>query len=564
LVALSPPSLSFGPAPQGVPTTLTLTVSNIGATPFSVNSVSSNPFFEFPVSVEALPKVLGPGPSLPIAVTFLRSALGTASGTLTITTSDPFHPSVAVGLSGSGTPPAPFIVAQDSLDYGLGLVGAAQSKTIMIGNAGSISLTVSQATVDDAEFTYLGPAPPFTVAVGTSVPATVRYNRLHRGAAAGTLTFVTNDPSHPSKSVELVGEALPMVPRIAVSGALAYGLGFVGALQDKPVTISNTGFAPLHVTALSFSGSPEFSLVGPGAPVTIAPGTGVTRTVRYARTVAGDATGTFHIASDDSLTPEATIALAGSAAPAPAITFSAPPRPTLAVGASTTVQVVVRNPGPGTLFFTPDALGTDLVETSPLDGAVVPLPEVRFDPGGGSWDIQADGLGHRGRRAACAARLQPRAAAGGAGMPSERREPPARLPDADVCLRRAAGDAQGVRPDRRGVRPHRERAREPGSVARVAHARPARFDRVLPARSDRDLERQWFVHARRPVDGRAARWCARPARDRARLVRPGRAAPAVDLELREDVHGDRRQGAPRCNRAGARTGSRAALPAAGL
>lgn len=89
-------------------------------------------------------------------------------------------------------------------------------------------------------------------------------------------------------------------PSLTVSASsFTFNTVIVGEAQSQPLTITNTGNAPLVISSLSLSNSP-FSVSGPNIPATIPPSTSLPYTVTFSPTSPGSATATLTIRSNAS------------------------------------------------------------------------------------------------------------------------------------------------------------------------------------------------------------------------------------------------------------------------
>jgi hypothetical protein len=108
------------------------------------------------------------------------------------------------------------------------------------------------------------------------------------------------------------------MPEIAVSGSLDFGTVPRGTSQTRPVTIQNTGNAPLTINSVSMLGGsdPAFSVLSsPGTPRTIQPSDSIVYTVRFAppaSSTGAPKTGTLRILSDDPVHPTVDVAASGT------------------------------------------------------------------------------------------------------------------------------------------------------------------------------------------------------------------------------------------------------------
>ena len=97
-----PTSVDFGQVATGSTNTQTVALQNFGPGPMQVNSLSvTGTGFTLGAGLAQTPFDLGTD-SVSIGVQFAPTQAGAQSGSLTITTSDPAHPSIVVSLRGTG------------------------------------------------------------------------------------------------------------------------------------------------------------------------------------------------------------------------------------------------------------------------------------------------------------------------------------------------------------------------------------------------------------------------------------------------------------------------------
>ncbi|MGA7241995.1 MAG: choice-of-anchor D domain-containing protein [Terracidiphilus sp.] len=96
-------SISFGAVVVNNSTTQTVTLNSSGTAAVTVNSVAVTGS-GFSVSAVSLPATLNPGQTVTVTLTFDPSAVGSATGQLSISSNSATNPSVTVGLSGTGNP----------------------------------------------------------------------------------------------------------------------------------------------------------------------------------------------------------------------------------------------------------------------------------------------------------------------------------------------------------------------------------------------------------------------------------------------------------------------------
>jgi hypothetical protein len=110
----------------------------------------------------------------------------------------------------------------------------------------------------------------------------------------------------------------------ASSSTLTFGTVSLGQRKDLTVTVRNSGGAPLTVSSLA-ADTPQFSVISPAPPLTLAPGEQQAVTVGFTAAVVGSQTGMLNIATDDPEQATVRISLAGtglSSTPPAAVLFS--------------------------------------------------------------------------------------------------------------------------------------------------------------------------------------------------------------------------------------------------
>jgi Abnormal spindle-like microcephaly-assoc'd, ASPM-SPD-2-Hydin len=223
-ITVSPASLAYGTVEVNTPATQTLTLHNTGTAPLDVTGLglsASSPAFK--VSPSGTLPAITPGGSQPVTVTFTPSAVQSYSATLTMTTNDPSHHTVSVALSGAGGQPA-VTWAPAALAVGTVVAGETGTASLVISNSGSETLAVTGISASPSVFTA-APAQASVPAKGSQA-VTTGFAPAAATSYAGTLTFQTSDPAHPSVSVPLSGTGLsPAQPSLEVFAIAAGQLG---------------------------------------------------------------------------------------------------------------------------------------------------------------------------------------------------------------------------------------------------------------------------------------------------------------------------------------------------
>lgn len=255
-VSLSPSSLTFSNTPVGSASApKSVTATNTGTAALLITNIATTGDF---AAVNKCPGSLAPQKSCKINVSFLPTALGSRSGTLTLTDNAPGG-TQSVPLSGTGK--SSLTIARAKLGFGHSVVGVA---------AGSLSLSLTNNTTSVISLSNISTSLPdytFQNGCGSQVPArancsiVVTFTPTATGVRPGTLTF--NDSGVPSSfSIPLTGtgvavkllsiSVVPAGASVAIGATLQYhALGSYNNNQVNDITLTvvwksaNTGVATI-------------------------------------------------------------------------------------------------------------------------------------------------------------------------------------------------------------------------------------------------------------------------------------------------------------------------------
>jgi hypothetical protein len=202
------------------------------------------------------------------------------TGTLTVSYGFPGNPSYSIALSGSstGAPVVTLTPNPASLTFAARTVSTTSApQTVTVANTGSLPLAISSITIT-GDFAYTSACPP-SLAAGASCTIDVTFTPLVPGARAGMLTINDNAAGSPH-AVALNGTGLSTSAAVAdVSpAALDFPPQPVGTdSAAQPVTVTNSGTAPLTFSSILASGDYAVASLGTAAdpaecPLTLAPG----------------------------------------------------------------------------------------------------------------------------------------------------------------------------------------------------------------------------------------------------------------------------------------------------
>jgi hypothetical protein len=193
----APASLSFGSIATGSNASLTETLSNSGGSALTISQIiSAGTGFAF--SGITPPLTLNPAQSVTFPVSFAPQSVGSATGSLTIT-SNASNPAVSVALTGTGTGTVSgqLAVAPSSINFGSITMGTTQNQTGTL-SATSGPVIVSSLGVSGSQFLVSGIAFPVTIPAGSSVPFQVAFTPTVAGTSTANITLTSNASNSPS------------------------------------------------------------------------------------------------------------------------------------------------------------------------------------------------------------------------------------------------------------------------------------------------------------------------------------------------------------------------------
>ncbi len=299
VAGIAPAALTFASQVVGTTSALqSLTLANTGSASLAISSVSLtgiNPG-DFAIATNSCTSTLVAGASCAIGITFTASTTGTRSGSLSISSNDPAHPTLTVSLTGTGSAAAPVIT---SIAPNTGLAGAAFPITITGTNLTGATAVNVPAGISVSTLT---PVSAFSVtATFTIAPSAVAgpyaVSVTTPGGTSNTLVFTVFAPTAGIAPV-----------------ALTFASRVVGTTSAPQIlTLSNTGSVPLASIAVLISG--DFARApGPSSNcgATLAAGVTCTIGVTFTPSTTGTRSGSLSVSSNDPANPTLTVALTGT------------------------------------------------------------------------------------------------------------------------------------------------------------------------------------------------------------------------------------------------------------
>lgn len=194
-VKLSASSIAFGSISFGTTSTVNLTITNAGTAAFTLAEAISGAGFSISATGKTCTTSLAGGASCVLPVEYNPTAVGSNSGTLTLTTNGGSSPVIPL----SGTCTSDVTVSPSTLSFGSVTHGTSKVLNVTVSNVGKIaSLTVS-TSITGTGYSVLstGNTCGSGVAPGKTCNLPVQFAPGTTGSFPGTLTVKTNGGQSP-------------------------------------------------------------------------------------------------------------------------------------------------------------------------------------------------------------------------------------------------------------------------------------------------------------------------------------------------------------------------------
>lgn len=301
---LFPTALDFGEVAPGQARERTVTVTNCGAEPLSLEPGLFDPPTEvFTLRLEQLPVVVevAPGESASFVFRMVSDTPGAYASTYrAVFRSDGDSAEAALPMSGVVLPTQTCVtLAPALLDFGQVAIGSSTSRTVTVANCGDAPLRVEELSVviGGPAFSVQGLTDANrTIAAGANRNYVVTFAPGQTGVSEGRLDMrarAVGAESAVTRTTLLRGEVPVVPPCLSVSPTqLSWGTVSGQETVSRTVRVSNCGTANLTLTEVRLtSGSPPFSITPSiTVPRTLQPGEDLAVTVALA---SGQAAGSY-------------------------------------------------------------------------------------------------------------------------------------------------------------------------------------------------------------------------------------------------------------------------------
>ena len=244
LVTTNPSKLQFGNVQVGNTANLYETITNVGHV--NINGTSATiAGAGFSYSGLSFPLTLAPGHSVTFTATFIPASSGNFTGTMTLYSD---KGSLSIPLTGTGISAGTLSVSPASMNFGSVNVGqTGQQNALIVASGGAV--TVTAASISNAEFSISGISFPLTLQAGQSQPFTVTFAPQQSGVTSGTASFANSPNSPVVVSLTGTGNNPPPPPSVTLtwdgSGSPVNGYNvFRGTVAGGPYSQLNSSLVP--------------------------------------------------------------------------------------------------------------------------------------------------------------------------------------------------------------------------------------------------------------------------------------------------------------------------------
>jgi hypothetical protein len=303
IAILMPGALTFSTVPVGRSGgSQALTLTNAGNATLSISGFQVVGDFS---QSNNCPASLTPGSACSIIVVFSPSAQGTRLGSLAVADNAAGNPQT-VSLTGTGSS-AQLVAAPTSLSYPNTSVGqSSNSQSVTLTNTGNafLSITNVQVTGDFSQTNSCA----LPLAASTSCSVNIVFKPTAEGTRIGVLT-ITDTLQSGLQVVSLTGVGTQASLSLTPESLSFSNMPLQQSSAAQQVTVTNTGNAPLTITAFQVTG--DYKQTN-NCPSTVAAGSSCSVNVVFTPSAVGTRTGSLTVVNSTGVTQPVTLAGSGS------------------------------------------------------------------------------------------------------------------------------------------------------------------------------------------------------------------------------------------------------------
>ena len=209
-IQLSSNPINFGNDVVGSSSNQLLIITNTGTATLTISQVNETGS-AFNVSGFTLPINVNAGQQTTISVAFRPTAVGAATGNISIVSNAPTSPT-SVTLNGTGIASTLTLsINPTSIAFGnITTATTSAPQTVTISNTGNSSVAISQITLSGTGYSMTGGSAPVTLTPSQNLVLTIEFSPTAAGSVNGSISIVSNATGSPA-SVTLTGTGVAPV-----------------------------------------------------------------------------------------------------------------------------------------------------------------------------------------------------------------------------------------------------------------------------------------------------------------------------------------------------------------
>ncbi|MCC7381479.1 MAG: choice-of-anchor D domain-containing protein [Deltaproteobacteria bacterium] len=314
-IRADPSPLSFGTVFLELPAARVLRIANDGPATLDVSSIAVKAGSPRGLAVSSEPFSLAPHAERNVIVRLVPDALGSLSGALVISSSDPAQPelevlvtaevarrpgrAISVCVESDEIPLSRVCVDPLAIDFGAVAIGDSRRAAILVRSVGDAPLQILTAEGSGhAAFSFVPDRSPMTLRPDEEHVITAQVSPTSEGEIAATFQIISDDSERDLVSVVLRAEGV-RAALCADPPAIDFGTTQVGQPVERSLRLIACGPEVVSIRDLTLVGSSELSLTASTAAVgPLLPGESRALTLRYEPVDRGIDRGDLRVSSD--------------------------------------------------------------------------------------------------------------------------------------------------------------------------------------------------------------------------------------------------------------------------
>ena len=244
---LSKNSINYGTVPAGQSKKDSVVVTNTGNAALSIDSVTST-LADFTISPSSIS--IPAGSTSQFYITYAPATGGTKNASVVF-----YHKGIngmdSVSVTGGASLITLFAATPDSLDFGTRIRNSSKTDTIVVANAGNVSLKIDSVRSPDAAFT-IAPTTVVNIAGGSNAKFFITYKPNVGGPDSTKIVFYSNSSTEPD-TVYVKGNVVIAPIFSASKSSITFPAVLLGTHKMDSVTVTNTGTASLNITSVTWT-----------------------------------------------------------------------------------------------------------------------------------------------------------------------------------------------------------------------------------------------------------------------------------------------------------------------